>query len=593
MESQSPSGNRQGAQNQERSLPTPAASSDADLQPQHQGPPPPRAKRKQACRFFGSKSGCRAGENCPFVHDPARLTERPLLTRGQEQEVAEQGNIQDTTQTAPPGRQYVAPPVDSSRVVQRPTANRQVVDPREYELCQLRRRFSVKEEADSNGSALTFKLVPSDPDFPFDIEALECTLYVPSSYPSSGKPRLRVSNKEMDRGYQLNVERGLDALASKVPRPTLLSLMNALDRQLETLLSVQKAEPTTIKIVANAPKPAAKPDTQRVNQGATPKPTTTVAASPQPRAIPAPATYTAEDKAQAQARRESEVRQIEARLGRLPLYSKSSDGLAYTVPIEPRKRQELPAPLQAIKTVRLIVPELYNLVPCRVELMGVDKEAAAPVEKAFEDRVLQNPQMTLMNHINYLSQNMHTMATPPVVVAQKEPEAVPDMSSLTVEDRTEEPQPDVPHPATVESLDAVMDRSHIIKIPRPPEWAAKDGDEDDSDASFSYDTDDETEDEDAPTAEQQQADVPASTPERGIMLSFPHLELHGIELLELVSLSITVKCDRCKDTMDIPNLRNNARGDYTGMRTESCKKCANGFGIGDYHYFRCVPCHQC
>ncbi|EON68651.1 hypothetical protein W97_07909 [Coniosporium apollinis CBS 100218] len=524
--------------------------------------------------------GCRAGENCPFVHDPTRLAERPLRTQGQEQELSEQGSSQTTAQAASPGRQYVAPPVDSSRVVQRPTAIRQVVDPREYELSQLRRRFSVNEEEDSNGSALTFKLVPSDPDFPFDIEALECTLYVPLSYPSSGKPRLRVTNEEMDRGYQLNVERGLDALASRAPRPTLLSLMNALDRQLETLLSVQKAEPTTIKIVANAPKPAAKVNTQGANQAAPPKPTPLTTATPRSRAVPAPVTHTAEDKAQAQARRESEIRQIEARLGRLPLYFKSSDGLAYTIPIEPRKRQELPAPLQAIKTVRLIVPESYNLVPCRVELMGVDKDAAAPVEKAFEDRVSQNPQMALVNHINYLSQNMHTMATPPVVVVQQEPEPVPDVSSLTVEDRIEEPQPDMPHPATVESLDAVT-KSHIIKIPRPPEWAAKDGDKDDSDGSFSYDTGDETEDEDAPTVEQQQADVPASKPERGIMLSFPHLELHSIELLELVSLSITVKCDRCKDTMDIPSLRNNAKGDYTGIRAESCKKCANSFGIGD------------
>ena len=126
------------------------------------------------------------------------------------------------------------------------------------------------------------------------------------------------------------------------------------------------------------------------------------------------------------------------------------------------------------------------------------------------------------------------------------------------------------------------DRTHIIKIPRPPEWTMVDAqDAEDSDDSFSYDSGDDTEEdlhEDATEAGQHSS---TSTAERGIMMSFPFLELHGIELLELVSLAIAIKCGRCKDIMDVTNLRNNADADSSGIRSVSCKKCANSLGIGD------------
>ena len=37
---------------------------------------------------------------------------------------------------------------------------------------------------------------------------------------------------------------------------------------------------------------------------------------------------------------------------------------------------------------------------------------------------------------------------------------------------------------------------------------------------------------------------------------------------------------RCKDLLDVQRLRNNTKGDTTGMRDEICKKCANTLAIG-------------
>lgn len=66
---------------------------------------------------------------------------------------------------------------------------------------------------------------------------------------------------------------------------------------------------------------------------------------------------------------------------------------------------------------------------------------------------------------------------------------------------------------------------------------------------------------------------------RGTLVSFPHMELYGIELFQLVSLSITVKCDHCKDTIDVSNIKDTGKRDGTGTRSEICKKCANSLRI--------------
>ena len=461
------------------------------------------------------------------------------------------------------GRRYDPGPVERSRVVPKPVSRAQVDDPRDFELQQLRRRFSPTEKTENDGTILTFRMVPSDPDFPFEMVGLGCVLRVPLTYPKSGSPSLHVTNKEMGRGYQINVEKGFDALVQTSPQATLLGLLNSLDKQLEALLTEQKAE--TIKLLPNVgPRPSqqkAGPGLQTSSQSIVPAESRKV-----------PETYSAEQKAQANSKRETETRQLEARLGRLPLFAKSADGIGYTVPIEPRKADDLPIPLQSVKTVKLIVPSLYNLQPCRIELQGVGKDAASLTERAFEQRARANPDVSLMGHINYLSQNMHILATVSIKGNDE-----PASSSLSL------PTTDIVAHAPAERTsipESIDDRSHIRVIPRPPEWTVGNSDDGtESEDSDSYDSGDESLDEAAKELEPRPEES-GKSPEHGILLSFPFLELHGIELLELVSLCITVKCERCKDTMDVSNVRNNANGEASGLRSESCKKCAMEMSIG-------------
>ena len=469
---------------------------------------------------------------------------------------------------APSNRPDDAGPVDRKQTVQRPVPQMQVENPREFQVGQIRRRFKPSEQVDEDTLILTFQMTPSDPDFPFDITALECKLSVPPTYPHGGVPRLRVLNNEMGRGYQINVEKGFEDLFWSNRNATLLGLMNRLDQHLERLLSMEKAD--TVKLVPNS-RPAAS-NTDDLRQG---NPQLSTLPAPTPDSISREPEYSAEQKQQAQAKREVDFRQLEARLGRLPLFAKHPDGISFTIPIEPRKPSDLPVPLQAIKQVNLIVPVLYNLHPCRIELKGVSKEAAVNVEKAFQRKAKENREMTILSLINNLSQNMHLMAT---ITPEDTSTDGADITQLNL--GQEQPQPSdtlTPAPKAYEVDD---DRSHIKIIPRPPEWTITGEDSDNSYSSYTSDSDYESDAEERESGEERPRPEAPTIIERGIMVSFPFLELHGIELLELVSLSLTVKCERCKDVKDINNLKNNTNGDASGMRSDSCKKCASPFEVG-------------
>lgn len=479
------------------------------------------------------------------------------------------------------------PTIPNPPATQRPVSTAENQNPREFQLNQLRRRFRPKEQTDGFRTSLEFGMAPSDPDFPFELEKLQCILYVPLTYPEKGRPTLKVTNPEMDSIFQENVERGFDDIVDTSlrnnGRGTLLSWMNTLDRHLERLLSVIERGPT-LKFIANAGNketPGIIEPTRNQElpaQSQTPKYNVPIPVRP-----PAPSSirpvYSAEEKAQAEKRRGNETRQLEARLGRLPLFQKSSDGVSFTVPIQPSKPDRLPVPLRSVKTAKLLVPLLYPLEHSSIELQGADRIAARPVEVAFAQWVKENHNLNLMSQVNYLASNMHTFANRPLL-EEKVPELTVEQSPEPNVSASEE----VPQPTEREPTGELDDRSHIHVIPRPPEWAAPDNGSDDefidvstSDEDFSDEDGEDGEDGGAPVP-----DIPDNNKVgRGVALSFPFLELYGIELLDLVNLYITIKCERCKEPTDVKNIRQvkDTDGVYS-PKIETCKKCTNSMSIG-------------
>lgn len=467
-----------------------------------------------------------------------------------------------------------------NNVGQRPVSKTESSNPREFQLNQIRRRFRPAEETTESGTTLRFGMAPSDPDFPFELDKLQCILHVPLSYPARGRPTLKVANPEIDDAFRDNVARGFDDIVDSTMRSggrgTLLSWMNSLDRHLERLLTTTERGPT-LKFVPNlggqqknnAPDIVDGMKSVQISEKSKPH-----IREKQPASKPTPV-YTAEEKAQAERRRVTETKQIEARLGRLPFFAKSNDGLSFTVPIQPAKVNLLPIPLRSVKTMKLLVPELYPLEPSAVELQGVDGEEAEAVQLGFAQWTKANAQLNLMSQINYLTSNMHSLAKTPL---QKD-------SISTEEPRTSAASTEgTPSNTPTTQLE---DKPHLHVVPRPPEWAVgedgSDNEETEDSSDFDDDYSDEDEDGGAPVP-----NMPEATKEHGVALSFPFLELYGIELLELVGLCITVKCERCKEPTDVKNVPQiKEKGDGTSPKVETCKKCANTMSLGMYH-LRCV-----
>ncbi|OCT53622.1 CHY zinc finger domain protein [Cladophialophora carrionii] len=465
---------------------------------------------------------------------------------------------------------------------QKPVSQLQQANPREFQLGQVLKRFSPARSETQDGTLLTFSLAPSDPDFPFELQGgLRCSLTVPAGYPQHGKPTIRITNAEMARGFQINVENGFDSLVASSPQKTLLALLNDLDRNLEKFLTTERAQ--TIKIIANA-------DKRFEGSHPLPEPTRHRSPSPVSVALVSP-TWTPQQKSDALAKRQADVRQLEARMSRMPNFSKSPDGTAFNVPVQIPKVARLPSSLQSLKEVTLLVPKLYNLEPCTVLLKGVSGPEVEKVQLAFERHARGKRDMTLMAHVNYLTQNMYSMVSETAETAESSESHV-----QTEQSAIEEPKPEVllgkePEPRQ-EYLEE--ERPHVKFIPRPPEWDRHDSKDetegssyDSDDYSDTDDDEDEGEDEDDDGDDEQggaSLPVPAvsTSTDKGIHLSFPHLELHNIELLTLVSLSLSVKCLRCKTPSDVSKIKASSTGDDAGpvassTRTESCPKCSTSF----------------
>lgn len=520
------------------------------------------------CHFY--LVGCRAGSHCPYRHvQPKEQVTATRQDRGHQQ-------TGTTTESTKNSRSPMAN-ASTSSTSRKPVSRLQQANPREYQLGQVMRRFSARREDSDNATVLTFTLKPSDPDFPFDLVGLDCSLTIPTSYPGNGKSSLRITNREIARGYQINVEKGFDSLVAESPTKTLLALLNGLDKNLERILKAEKAQ--TIKIIANVEKGSKAFDPV--------VPVAPVLAQAPVAMEPPSPSWTVAQRTDALAKRQADIRQLEARMGRLPNFSKSVDGTSFNVPVQIAKPGRLPLDLQPLKEIVLTVPKLYNLEPCTVHLKGVYGPEAESVHLSFEKHAREQPELTLMAQINYLIHNIETMALEVIQKPTSMPEPLETAPSdlnqaiLAVQDENLKPQARI--------LDE--DRPHVQVIARPPEWDRHSDLDSDSGSSYTSEvsTDPEDEEDDEDDEDETQgggASLPAAStsPEKGVHVSFPNLELYNIELLTLASLSLSVRCLRCKSALDVHNIKpsNSAPPTSTSTsitRTESCAKCTTPFTI--------------
>ncbi|PHH60334.1 hypothetical protein CDD80_1609 [Ophiocordyceps camponoti-rufipedis] len=315
---------------------------------------------------------------------------------------------------------------------------------------------------------------------------------------------------------------------------------------LEKFLSERKAETVTLvtfKDTRHLPPPSA--------------PTPPPEPDPKPKAAPRPSlakerVFSKEQIADAKARRALEVRQLEARMGRMPAFRRSADGVVFTLPVEPKRREDLSTGLRSVCTLHLIVPLLYPLQHPRIQLNEVDAAAAEAVEELFAQKAASQEMLSLTGHLNYLALNLGNL--------DRQAQA----AKAETEKQTASPSPQGAHAGEAPPPPPPSEggrKGHIQVIARPPEWTTGESEDGCSDSSSEDDVSDADEQEDSTEHASQE------WPQRGTLMTLPSLHLQGIELLQILTLSIAIKCNRCRTRNETTSLK-------PGAETSSpCSKC--------------------
>lgn len=124
-------------------------------------------------------------------------------------------------------------------------------DIKSAELSQLERKFRStfkKVFQDDSTEVVEFDMVPSDPDFPFELDALKISLTIFHDYPVSSA-LLKIRNSEIPEELIAKVEQGWKSQFDGNKRIILLDQLKWLDRNLEQLLiskdsKKEEAEPS-------------------------------------------------------------------------------------------------------------------------------------------------------------------------------------------------------------------------------------------------------------------------------------------------------------------------------------------------------------
>ncbi|KAG0359212.1 hypothetical protein BG005_001228 [Podila minutissima] len=554
----------------------------------------------QSCQFFSSPKGCRNGDSCRFSHSSTPAGGRGPLEGAGSTKPAQprQPTIATTTSSpTPPKPRQASRPATTRAPVRKPVPKvLQNVDKEEtaatlraFEISQLKSRFgsSFKELPESNSTldeeSFELKIVPSDPDFPYEIEALHVRLYVPRNYPDT-PCSLDVLNKDIPKGFSANLERGFKEAAGQQKR-SLLAHLNWLDVNMEQLL--QKPPAPTIRFVGHGSNSSGSSPTIRTPTPPTPKPATKfVPPEPSPpKPIEKPLTpeaaprkvFTAEQIEQAKGQRQQQWNQIQARF-RASVQTISSTEVRISLEVI---QNGMPVKWEGPLWINILVPAVYPLEPCEIRLKEdghnseIDVWRARNVEEGFRKIVAAMPQLSLFQLLNQLNRDLKDlMNLPEPTKPARTPTrgGISPMSTLSVLSKAMAGPSGSPA-LLRQPVDSDKDRQ-VVYIDRPQkqrnfaqdqDQGALTSEDDDSEeeeeevdseeadrTSQGSDGDEELEEEDGPSTGGPSTDTTA--PKRGIEIRMPDLKLEHISLLYCRSLNLLVRCNRCKSLIDLPEL---------------------------------------
>lgn len=385
---------------------------------------------------------------------------------------------------------------------------------REREISQLERRYRDTIKIQADRLAYTVPFTPSDPDFPFDLPELSLELVVPSGYPNQATTMKIVSGLEV--GYARNIEREFAAerIGYGIAGRGLLGMLTWLDRNMERILAMKKSE--TIKIV-------------KINSQTKPSTTSITAASAEPAKVDTlthqpPPTYTSQQLSDAKIARNVELSKLRM--------------------IHPSRLDEDAFDLQVNENllIRLQVPSLFPLESAWLIVLHGDDTIETKVNEE-----LRINSRGLSRTINWIAANTHKLRISSNSPALNDPIDKTDTTSKS--DKEQEKA------YRQEEYRFKPVAGHTYSVPADPHAKVEEG----YSSGDDYDYDSELEDDlqDLSLQENEESDRtmsadPASqtttqltTQEKGVAINST-MNLTNIALLEPCSISLTLKCLRCK-----------------------------------------------
>ncbi|KAK3822321.1 MAG: hypothetical protein J3R72DRAFT_459166 [Linnemannia gamsii] len=602
----------------------------------------------QQCQFFLTKKGCRNGASCRFSHNN-QLTSTG--STGPATEPSPAVSSDPTTPPPPPAparkrvvtatRQPVRKPVPAS--LQNLSQESAAASLRSFEISQVSSRFASTFSARSaptnnnenrNDDTYELKIVPSDPDFPYEISALHVLLAVPKSYPTQ-PCYVSVLNRDIPKGFSTNLERGF-AQAAQQPK-SLLAHLNWLDVNMEQLL--QKPPAPTIRFIGhgnnnnnnNSSGKTSSSDSSSVSSSpvlppplpsAVPQPTSSSASKnkkdtvitqskpsppqhspqqPTPRPPPPPIqkTFTPAEREQANLQRQKQMNQIQAR------FRSSFESLSPTavnISLDSTDKEKMPVKWEGPLWIELLVPALYPLEPCDTRLRENGKNPeieiwrARNVEQGFRKIVATMPQLSLFQLLNQLNRDLKdlmnlpaptTSPTSPPMRTTPSPSPPPVPFTTTSKETPLSGQGSLrPSAIHFDENDRTDHKGKVIYVDAPQETrrgnfdtiqdhGAITSDDESSGSDVEEESDEDHSDHDrhaGPTSgdegesehEEEIEDeeengtktgpLVESGPKRGIEIRMPDLKLDHISLIYCRTLSLLVRCSRCKALVDMPEL---------------------------------------
>lgn len=309
---------------------------------------------------------------------------------------------------------------DPSRVVAKPPRrNPKNLSKRSLEIDQLKRGYPNMKESETDTSKFMLSLVPSDPDFPFDISSLQFDLYVPISYPRD-PPLITVTNSDIPKGFSVNVDLGFRDLAkSNLGKKSLMNMMIDLDKNLETFLKQEKRE--TIKIVkfkhAHKPGNISSEPEDKFTGSSSETPSGGESSTSLNSYVPPPKQILVVPPEIQQAQ-DTQIEQLKHRLGSdtVDFISRDDRESIYSITLKPEHSSDpklflslLPHEFSGMLHLMLQIPKAYNLEPCSIIITSTLEEGSefvfptTVIEANFNKNAKRHLNWTLLTHINFIA----------------------------------------------------------------------------------------------------------------------------------------------------------------------------------------------